>query len=333
MSIRGNRFGRVGASAHWEIPGLEESERDGHYRGPESFATIAEVLSRARSGASGWSRANCPFCVTDFGASDKTMSWGHNAATGRWHCFRCKSWGYYGGDDNLRDWAPPIPGRDTARIPARAELAEGMDWPEGFRSLVGRREGDSVNCPTGRALGYLRKRRVSAEAQDAARLGVCIGGKKYDRRIVAPVIYERALLGFVTRRCDESRFLRYLYAEGMQRGEIIYNREALERGDLPFVVMVEGVFDVLPHWPHAAAFLGKPTDDHFEICLRSKVPLVVCLDGDAWREGQWFAERLAFEGVPAVSLKLPPKSDPGNVSREWLWRAAAHATKVIRDKK
>src|SRR5262249_30190976 len=90
------------------------------------------------------------------------------------------------------------------------------------------------------------------------------------------------------------------------------------------LLLVEGVFDALPHWPHAAAFLGKPTGAHLAALDKHRGrPIVVILDGDAWEQGWAVAQRVRALGVPSIaSVKLPAGFDPGELPTSWLMARA-----------
>ena len=76
--------------------------------------------------------------------------------------------------------------------------------------------------------------------------------------------------------------------------------------------------DALPHWPHAVAVLGKPSEAHLGLLAAAKRPVVMCLDADAWRTGVGVMQRLRLRGVEAHYLELPPGRDPGEMTTEDL---------------
>jgi DNA primase len=114
----------------------------------------------------------------------------------------------------------------------------------------------------------------------------------------------------------------YLYPKGTQRGRLLYNHDALSvETDIPLMI-VEGVFDTFPFWPHAAAVLGKPSHLQVAALIQAKRPIAVVLDGDAHDESLALSLRLQFEGVRAGCVKLPPRKDPDEMNKEDLLRAA-----------
>ena len=67
------------------------------------------------------------------------------------------------------------------------------------------------------------------------------------------------------------------------------------------------------------ACLGKPNEAHLALLQEARRPVVVVLDGDAWEEGEALSLRLRFEGLRAGFVRLPPKTDPDEVSPALVW--------------
>jgi len=99
----------------------------------------------------------------------------------------------------------------------------------------------------------------------------------------------------------------------MQRGEYLFNEAALQGVDESEVLIVEGILDALPYFPNACACMGKPTEPQLRKMCAATRPLVLALDGDAWREGMAVVTRLQAEGKQDVRwLQLPPCEDPNS---------------------
>jgi DNA primase len=122
--------------------------------------------------------------------------------------------------------------------------------------------------------------------------------------------------------------LTYCYPRGMNRDGLLYNAPALQEQTARPCYIVEGSLDALALWPDAVAVLGKPLKSQLRILAAAKRPLVVALDGDAWNEGQALAWTLQSLGVRAASVRLPPKTDPDEVPRNWLDGQAAGALRA-----
>jgi DNA primase len=195
--------------------------------------------------------------------------------------------------------------------------------PEGFMYLA--EEPACSALSTEQARKYLWKRGIRKDIVRDAELGITFEGKQKGR-VIVPIKDPGGLwLGWVG-RIYHSRpvMLKYVYPTGMKR-DMFFNQKALyAETDEPLYVM-EGVFDALPHFPHAIACLGKPAKKQVEILLATERPVVVALDGDAWQEGEALAMRLKLEGKRAGFIKFPPLTDPGDVFQDELFELGTAA--------
>jgi len=284
-----------------------------------------------------WRRANCPFCWERVGKVDRSHTWGINTETGYWHCYRCKAKGV------LHDIAP-----DTERVEQAAPVV--ATTPEGFYPLT---DGSTI---LDSYREFMVSRGVAPATWEGAGVGACIRGK-YAGRVVIPVTRSSKWVGFIARTTlsateiadrnkGRGRFHKYLLPPWRGRGSSLFNQDALmppqdntppdhvcppaatttEPREDPILV-VEGVFDALPHWPDVVACLGKPTQAQEELLLASRRPLVIALDGDAWREAWMLAHTLRLRGHERVTwVRLDPLTDPNDYTtaeiharrEEWL---------------
>jgi hypothetical protein len=181
------------------------------------------------------------------------------------------------------------------------------------------------------AVVYLKKRHAS-EAAVSAGAGYCYAGK-YAGRVVLPVWPEdvgprglktlwlgtpRNWAGFTARTIFPDVEPRYLYPPGMNRRATLWNMDTALQSRAAVIWLVEGVFDALALYPNAIATFGKAvTETQIDWLVEefSAVPwhtkLVVCLDGDAWEDGQVLACRLGLRGLAVDWCRLPPGTDPG----------------------
>lgn len=281
----------------------------------------------ARPSPSGWWRARCPFCELEAGARPQNRNLSIRMATGYYKCWACQESGFL--DDvegtvleaQMRR-AAAADTQNTLETPEWAEPPESfteLGWGEGAESLV--------HEP---ARHYLECRHVPERAVVEGCVGACTRGK-YRGRIVVPVLVNGKWNGFAARAYDVRHFggkpgIPYLYPPGMPRGSVVFNQDSLlEETDEPAII-VEGCFDALPHWPNAVAVLGKPSSQHVDLIATARRPVVVALDGDAWREGRALAERLKLRGLKRVSwVRLEPGTDPGNYTPELLQQFVAEA--------
>jgi hypothetical protein len=282
------------------------------------MSALGEEIARAATGrrpsTRGWVRLNCPACERRHGSPDRKASLGVHVFSGRWNCFRCHTRGRF---DTGIEWEEEAPS---------SEPTPPVDPPEGYYPIFDGPGRDALSFAFARQ--YVREERgLSDEVAREAKIGACLTGK-FARRVIIPVVDARgAWRWFIARDFCGTAFRPYLYPSG-SRGGLLYNERALEvETDVPLLV-VEGAFDALAHYPDAVAVLGKPTEDHVQKLIMARRPVVVVLDGDAWEEGDALALRLRVEGVTAGSLRLAPRVDPDEIETDELMAAARESLTV-----
>jgi len=264
--------------------------------------------------STGWYRAPCPFCAARIGKPDRHRSF--SILEGEWvyHCFRCHVVGHL---SSAPTGFEHVIARSQWDVTQETEKPADLGPPEGFCELSCEPGLTALSFAPARK--YLSRRRVSKSICRAVGIGATLAGKAA-HRIIVPIAGGDGVtwLGWSGRALGSGSNLKYLYPRGMQRGFLLFNGGAIHaKTDIPLIV-VEGVFDALPHWPHAVACLGKPTRAQYEILCETTRPIVVALDGDAWEEGEALSMRLKLAGKRAAFVRLSPKTDPGNLSREDL---------------
>lgn len=291
-----------------------------------------EQISGALQGARGrgWVRANCPLCEGSTGKADQKMSLGLNTATGGFVCHKCGAKGYLPPD--LLEATP----YDGLAEP-ETEGEQKVEAADGYVPIFSEPGASAVTLEPYRR--YVLGRGVSEEAAAEALVGASAAGRFAGRVIVPHVALDGSWAGWVGRHLYGGVPV-YRYPRGMRRDRLWNERALAVETDEP-VMLVEGVFDALPYWPDAAAFLGKPSVAHVEAVLASRRPVCVVLDGDAHEEGWAFAQKLRFMalerelGLAVSSLRLEPGIDPGKLGQDgcagWL-RACVRKTIELRAK-
>lgn len=276
---------------------------------------IQDLIRHGRVSYKGWVRGNCPLCVEKRGTPDRRQSFGVNTKTGWYECYRCATKG------RLRGYHYEAPEEQE-------EVPYGVEVPESFYPLAG-----DTSLALGPARDYLfRTRGVKEDLAASLGIGACISGRMAGRVVVpirlgsglGPGSYTDTWLWYVARAWVPKADVPYLYPKGNKRG-LMFNAEALsQHTDIPALV-VEGVFDAIPHWPNAVAVLGKTTDDHVTFLAGANRPVVMVPDGDEWESGYAISLRLRLGGCVAGAIQLPPKMDPDAVEPEALMAAAISA--------
>ena len=264
------------------------------------------VLSAARDGTVGPRsiRAVCPFCERA-GHAGKKKNLDIDRKTGWWVCWRCNKKGKIDGwetDENV----------DLSIEPTVVLF----DPPSSFVE-IGKAPGSKSILTLG-SRTYAKRRGLSETSVVEAQAGQILrreGEQDFTGRLIIPILpaeEQDQWLGWVGRDFTGEQET-YKYPIGMSRGKILYNhRQVFVRTDVPILV-VEGVLDVLPFWPNAVAVLGTFSQHQIDLLKEAKRPVLVALDGDAWRKGEALSMLLRMEGVDSGWLKLPPTKDPDEV--------------------
>jgi len=296
----------------------------------EQYAHVIAAFS-GRGGAPGWWRTECPRCLELDGKADQKKSLGYNSETGGFNCFKCSMRGclpltYRNRLGEIDEFAlatrQPVPAPEQEVV----QLAEGyqpiFEAPYASNPIWGWAR-DYLTAPRGAITQQGAKARgLSHEVCASAWVGACAFGRLTGRVVVPIPDYrnpEGPWRGWVSRYALGKKIDRpYLYPKFMDRIGLLYNEPVLYEETNRPVYIVEGTLDALALWPDAVAVLGKPLESQMALLVQARRPLVVCLDGDAWEQGQALAWQLQFSGKKAGNIRLGPKVDPDEVSREWL---------------
>lgn len=274
-----------------------------------------QLVKRALASASGYGavvRAKCPFCAIK-GHSTNKKNLSFDKRNGRWFCYRCHSSGAFQGYQSQQQYKP----RDSE--------INVYEPPLGWTSVM------SQHPLALKAREYaVKKRKLDLVSIASAELGTVtlrgrLGPEDQDwrNRLIVPIkSLTGEWLGYVGRDISGQSELPYMYVRGMARGAFLYNQSTLYVPAQTPVFVVEGTLDAVYLWPDAVALLGMWTDQQIEILCTSERPIVVLLDGDAWKKGEALADILRMYGKTAVSIRLGPKLDPDDMPREWLRKEA-----------
>lgn len=268
-----------------------------------------EVLRKLRGAPQGKRvvYVSCPFCESE-GKRDKKRSLAYWVKSGWFKCYRCEHTGRLEDIEAAGLSAPP---EDTEAVP--------INLPEGFVLLAEVWNALSYED----AVNHAKDRGVDRAIAEELKVGATLVGKAH-HRIVAPILgLQDELLGWVGRDWSGQQDRKYLYAEGMRRGDLVYNPKALWVPTRVPLLVVEGWLDCVPHRPHASAVLGMPSEEQMQLLLQCSRPVVFVLDGDAWRIGHQKALELRVMGkLDAGSVRLDPGMDPDELSTLHLMELA-----------
>lgn len=269
--------------------------------------------------ARGHIRANCPFCIDRVGKEDRRWCLRLTVASGWWSCYRCEARGRLVGEEYEEDLS------QFGFGPQTKEEFEELEYPEGFTFLYEGPDVRSIACEVPR--NYLRSRGIGDQVGRDARIGASFEGV-YRHRVIVPIYTLSGKLRGWSARTWGRKEPKYLYPEAFERASCVYGEAALSVVSDSPVIVTEGVFDAIAFWPDGVAVLGNVSGEQKEKLAASKRPIVVALDGDAWRKGEALAWELCLDGVLAVSLRLPPTKDPDELS-SWV---RAEGSKALQER-
>lgn len=282
----------------------------------------SRVLAAIRDGTAGARsiRAVCPFCERK-GYSGRKKNLDFDKVRGWWLCWRCNSRGKIDGWETSDEAAALGPSDVTTFDQPKSFIEIGSTY--GSRSIL-----------TYGARTYAEKRGIAKSVWSSAKLGQIMrreGEQDFTGRLIVPIlsIEEDFWLGWVGRDFTGQQES-YKYPIGMNRGRVLYNQRALYvRTDVP-VLGVEGTLDTMPFFPNAVAFLGTYSQPQIDMMKDAQRPVLVVLDGDAWRKAEVLAWLLHADGVRAGSYRLAPKMDPDECVEEVLYAMGNIGKHLIR---
>ena len=286
---------------------------------------VWEMWESALPSANGWRRANCPVCIYEGQLSDDHRQSLGIHEKGVWHCFRCESKGFLDqlGDDYLPDIVP-----EGVREEETEKPCDEIPLPENFLPIW--EEPGLSSLLALEAREYLLKRGFSQEHWKKAGIGFCPTGYFQDRVIVPVFNLEKTkTVGFAARLCRQHMpgERKTLFPQGMKTGEVLYEQHLLyERTDKPLLIM-EGVFDVLPYFGQACCCFGKIGSKQYRLLLEAKRPLVIVFDADTNTLSWSVAQKLRLDGKVAGHVRLPNGKDPDEVDPNWLLEKANESIK------
>lgn len=278
-------------------------------------AQVAAAAAERSETASGYVRVNCPACIERAGKFDRDRSLSVNMGNGWWLCHRCE---YRGRLDGFEDIG--------ARFDEDAEPPD-IEQPSDYQPIT-----RSLAALTRLPHRYLRARGVPATVVREALLGYAMRGD-HRGRIIMPVVAadDWRSVGWVGRDVTGKQ-RRYHVSGGIDNRATFYNDDQVGAGEFAPLLVMEGPFDVLAHWPHAVGCMGKPREGHLGRLGQIKHrPVVLLLDGDAWRESLGWAQVLRVGGVRAYTVRLPPRVDAAELPRKVVDQAVAYCLREETD--
>ena len=262
---------------------------------------------------------DCPVCSYDIKGLDKGDGKGNfevNYSQGVYKCWACsetygthgslnKLFLKWGNKRNKSTWE--LIGGDF--IKTKKRKYEDVKLPRHYISFT---KGNKLTIPYKEAYNYLRKRNITDKLIAKYSIGYTTEGP-YSGRIIVPSFDKNEEINYFVSRSYVGHKNKYKNPEA-EKDKIIFNEHLIDwESD---VYLVEGVFDMF-FVPNSIPLLGKNVSDKLWGILyeNSKKHIIICLDGDAWKDSEKLYRKLdggKLNGKIRL-LKVPHNKDVGEL--------------------
>jgi len=262
---------------------------------------------------------DCPVCSYDIKGLDKGDGKGNfevNYQQGVYKCWACsetysthgsinKLFLKWGNKRHKSTWE--LIGGDF--IKTKKRKYEDVKLPHHYISFT---KGNKLTIPYKEAYNYLRKRNISDKMIAKYSIGYTTEGK-YSGRIIVPSFDKNEEINYFVSRSYVGHRNKYKNPEA-EKDKIIFNEHLINWDE--DVYLVEGVFDMF-FVPNSIPLLGKNVSDKLWGILydNSKKHIIICLDGDAWKDSEKLYRKLdggKLNGKIRL-LKVPQDKDVGEL--------------------
>jgi|TARA_R110000803_G_scaffold127336_2_gene194785 hypothetical protein len=262
---------------------------------------------------------DCPVCSYDIKGLDTGDGKGNfevNYSQGVYKCWACsevyathgsinKLFLKWGNKRHKSTWE--LIGGDF--IKTKKQKYEDVKLPHHYISFT---KGNKLTIPYKEAYNYLRKRNISDVMISKYSIGYTTEGP-YRGRIIVPSFDKNEEINYFVSRSYVGHKNKYKNPEA-EKDKIIFNEHLINWEE--DVYLVEGVFDMF-FVPNSIPLLGKNVSDKLWGILydNSKKHIVICLDGDAWKDSEKLYRKLdggKLNGKIRL-LKVPQDKDVGEL--------------------
>ena len=183
-------------------------------------------------------------------------------------------------------------------------------------------------------LKYLRSRGVTDEKLWQHKIGTCITGGYWNRRVIFPSFDEKQELNYyVSRAIDEKTKPKYVNAKVKKR-DVIFDEIRIDWNQE--VTLVEGVFDLIKCNNNTTCLLGSyMSKDHkiFHKIIENKTPVLLALDEDVKHKTNKIADLLFAYNIDVRIMDTAGYEDVGEMSRNEFIKRASEAYNYNGDSK
>ena len=183
-------------------------------------------------------------------------------------------------------------------------------------------------------ISYLRSRGVTEKKLWRHKIGTCVSGGYWNRRIIFPSFSDELKLDYyVSRSIDDSVFPKYLNAK-TDKKKIIFDELRIDWEKE--LTIVEGVFDLIKCNDNATCLLGSyMSESHkiFQKIVKNNTPVLLALDHDVIDKTHKIARLLFNFGVDVKIMNTRGVEDVGELSCEEFCKRADEANNYTGDTK
>ena len=214
----------------------------------------------------------------------------------------------------------------------KQEIIRKVKLPKDFLMIAPNLNNDDPDFKA--VLSYLKKRGVSEQKMWYHKIGVCISGGFWNRRVIFPSFNKQLELNYyVSRSIDNSVIPKYVNAKA-DRKEIVFDSIRIDwQKEL---TLVEGVFDLVRCDNNATCLLGSyMSENHkiFEKIVSNKTPVLLALDHDAIDKTHKIASLLFNYGVSVRIMNTAGYEDVGEMTDDEFCKRAKEADNYTGDTK
>jgi hypothetical protein len=183
-------------------------------------------------------------------------------------------------------------------------------------------------------LKYLRRRGVTDRQLWKHKIGTCITGGYWNRRVIFPSFdKEQNLNYYVSRAIDDETKPKYVNAK-VKKSEVIFDEMRIDwKKEL---TIVEGVFDMIKSNDNTTCILGSSISmQHaiFEKIVQNKTPVLLALDDDVIDKSHKIASLLCAYDINVRIVDTSGYEDVGAMSRNEFLKRANEADSYTGDAK
>ena len=275
----------------------------------------------------------CPAC----GKSESKRKFSICLETWRCHCWVCgiKGKNLFGiikefrGLEHARDYALKFDIKTDVKISENDEIKK-IFLPKDFIMIAANQ---NICDPDFRdAVSYLRSRGVTDKKMWYHKIGTCISGGYWNRRVIFPSFDSKGVLDYyVSRSIDEETKPKYVNAKADKKNIVFDSIRIDWKSEL---TLVEGVFDMVRCDQNATCILGSYMSDKHKIfgeIVKNNTPVLLALDHDVIDKTYKIAHLFHSYGISVRIMDTSGYDDVGEMNSDEFYKRSLEANNYTGD--